>query len=237
MIWAINAAQAGQLNVARQFLKFPDEVAGASIDSKFAIHPWACETMLNEVLTIPKKPIILGRPNRRLDCSTFSALAKVNNVLLNLENAEDEITLQNICVLKEIHRITQRQFEWQRGVMNMAHHYRSAFIYRGQKTLEYFNSYNGFSLDDFSFACFAISSYLRNIPFIASSIDISSLGISASAQRAILNHISLPHPDAKKLAAQIRSSKSHTGYRQSLFRRYPCIAFDDGDRLIPTCAD
>ena len=85
------------------------------IASTLAVYPWKLETMLNEVLTTPKLKLRPNRPNRRLDCRQFEAIARVANALTGLENAEDGLTLRRIDILREIHRLGQRQFEWQRG--------------------------------------------------------------------------------------------------------------------------
>ena len=58
-------------------------------------------------------------------------MARVTNILASLENAEDGLTLERINVLREMHRLGQRQFEWQRGFMSYSRLYRAAFIYGG----------------------------------------------------------------------------------------------------------
>jgi hypothetical protein len=88
--------------------------------------------LLNEVLTTPKLKVVPGRSNRILNCGTFSATGAVVNALLGLENAEDGIVLKRVDVLREMHRLTQRQFDWQRGFVSHSQLYRSGFLYGGE---------------------------------------------------------------------------------------------------------
>lgn len=108
MIWAIRAAQSGLADRARRFLEFPDHIASNDMASRYAVYPWVCETLLNEILVVPKQKIVPGRPYRELKCNNFNAIVGVNNALRSLENADDGITLKRVSVLNEIHRLSQR---------------------------------------------------------------------------------------------------------------------------------
>lgn len=238
MVWATHAAQTGRPEEARRFLDFPEEAATSDISSKFAIHPWKCETLLNEVLVTPKLEIVPGRPNRRLNCQVFGAVAKATNTLTNLENAEDGLTLKRVSVLKELHRLSQRQFEWQRGFLSLASLYRSAFIYGGERTKAFFAQANGFSMDDFSLACFALRATFMDKPAVLRNIDVSVIGLSEETRNAVLNLITIQHSEARKRAAAIRSGRGHTSYKQSLFRDYPCVGFGaHGERALAPLPD
>jgi hypothetical protein len=142
MVWATFAIQSGRPERARPLLMFPPEAATRDLASKFAVHPWKLETMLNEVLTTPKLKLLSNHPNRRLDCRKFEAIARVTNALARLENAEDGLTLERINVLREIPRITQRQFEWQRGFFSYPQFYRAGFVYGGDVTRAFFAEAN-----------------------------------------------------------------------------------------------
>ncbi len=227
MIWAVHAAQTGRPDRARPHLHFPTEAATADISSKFAVHPWKCETVLNELLATPKLKIVSGQPNRILNCQKFSTIVTVINMLTGLENAEDGLTLKRVSVLKELHRLSQRQFEWQRGFLTMPQLYRSAFIYGGEKTKAFFAENNGFSMDEFTLASFALRAHFMEKPGMLRHIDMSFVGISETTKNAILDLISIPHGEARDRAAALRSGGGHTGYKPSLFREYPCIAFDN----------
>lgn len=232
MMWSIHAAQTGRENKARPFLEFPEEAATTEISSKYAVHPWKCETLLNEVLTVPKQRIIPGKPYKTLNCGTFSSVALVLNTLTSLENAEDGLTLKRVSVLKELHRLSQRQFEWQRGLITLAGLYRSGFIYGGPKAKASFETTNQFSLNEFSLACFAIRAALQDKPAIVRDFDLSAIGISEEKRRAILNKISISNLEAKYKSKILRNTNEHTGYKKSLFRVYPCVSFgQNGERV------
>lgn len=232
MVWAAHAIQTGRAVHARRFLEFPREAVTTDLSSDFAVHPWRCETLLNEVLATPKSAIIPGRPNRRLNCKTFKAVARASNLLSALEDAEDGVILKRVDVLKELHRLSQRQFEWQRGFMTMANFYRSAFIYGGEKTKAYFAQSTGISMDEFSLACFAVGVASRSSPFFRPNIDLSNIGISPGTLRGVLRLISIPHAAARRRAAEIRSRGRQTAYKRSLFRDYPCVSFGaSGERV------
>lgn len=238
MVWATHAAQTERPAEAKQFLEFPEEAGTSDITSKLAIHPWKCETLLNEILATPKLSLIPGQPNRRLNCSVFGAIAKATNVLTKLESAEDGLTLKRVSVLKELHRLSQRQFEWQRGFLNLANMYRSAFIYGGEKTKVFFAQTNGFSMDEFSLTCFGLRAMLMDKPAVLRNIDVRVIGISEACRDAILNLISVPHAAARTLAATLRRGRGHTGYKPSIFREYPCVAFGAlGERVLAPLPD
>ena len=58
------------------------------------------------------------------------------------------------------------------------------------------------------------------------------IGISAKTLDAILNVISISHQKARRQASRLRAGPGHTGYKRSLFRECPCIAFgSSGERV------
>ena len=225
LVWATFAIQSGRSEKARPMLLFPPEAATSDIASKFAVHPWKLETMLNEVLTTPKLKLMPGRPNRRLDCRQFGAIARVTNALTGLENAEDGLTLKRIDVIREMHRLTQRQFEWQRGFLSYPQLYRAGFIYGGNLTRAFFADANGFTIEDFSLTCFALRGMFMDKPIVGRRGGLDAIGISEETLDAIFALISIPHASARKRALELRSSGGHTAYKRSLFREYPCVAF------------
>lgn len=228
MCWATFALQSGRVESARDLLAFPPEAAVQDLTSPYAVHPWKIETLLNEILTTPK--VRLG-PGRVLDCRQFSAIGNLYNVLTKLENAEDGITLKRVSALREMHRLTQRQFEWQRGVWSYPHLYRAGFMYGGSLTRAFFEQIRGFTLDDFSLACFLLRAIYLRRPSIT--INEGVVGLSKDTLRLIVNLISTPHRIAREQAQQIRAGAGHTAYKPSLFRKYPCVSFGDGRTIAP----
>jgi hypothetical protein len=232
MVWATLAIQSERQENARRYLVFPQEAVTSDMSSRYAVHPWKLETMLNEVLTTPKLKLVPNRPIRRLDCRQFGAVARVHNVLRDLENAEDSLTLNRIEVLREIPRLAQRQFEWQRGILRFQQLFRAGFIYGGPLTRTFFSTVNGFSIDDFALGCFALRAMFIDRPAMRRGGGMDTLGISEKTLDAIVQLISIPHLKARQTASTIRSGGGHTAYKRSLFREYPCVAFGDtGDRI------
>jgi len=231
MVWATFAIQSGRPERVRPLLMFPPEAATRDLASKFAVHPWKLETMLNEVLTTPKLKLLPNHPNRRLDCRKFDAIARVTNALARLENAEDGLTLERINVLREIPRITQRQFEWQRGFFSYPQFYRAGFVYGGDLTRAFFAEANGFTMHDFALAWFALRALFLDKPIVARGGGMDEIGISEKKLDAIFDLVSIPHSRARRRASELRSGPGHTAYKRSLFREYPCVAFEDaGER-------
>lgn len=238
MAWATHAIQSDRLESGRRYLNFPMEAATSDLTSKYAIHPWKIETLLNEALATWKAGDRSGQPNRKLNCKNFEAIAHVIKLLANLENAEDGMTLKRVSVLRELHRLSQRQFAWQRGLLSVAQLYRSTFIYGGDLTQEFFLNSMNFSISDFSLVCFILRAWFLERPVFRLEGGFDELGLSHDTVRRILDLISIPHERAKKLALDLRSSPGHTGYKRSLLRLYPCVAFGcDGKRVRASLPD
>jgi hypothetical protein len=150
--------------------------------------------------------------------------------LHKLENAEDGLSLKRINILREVHRITQLQIEWQRGFFNYENLYRSAFIYGGELAKAAFLVRNGFSLEQFTLTCFALRALWLDKPVIRETIDLSDIGIDRNISQAVLRHISLMHEDARMEVYKVRERKHHTSYRRSILRKYPAIGFEGNIR-------
>lgn len=232
MVWATHAIQSGRSEKANSLLIFPPAAVTRDPTSQYMVHPWKLETLLNEVLATPKLKLMQDRPNRRLNCQQFNAMAHVNNVLTKLENAEDNLTLKRINVLREMHRLGQRQFEWQRGFPSYSQYYRAGFIYGGDLTKTFFAEANGFAIQDFMLACFALRALFLDKPRVRRGGGMEEIGISKETVNSVFNLITLPHLQARKRAAEFRSDVGHISYKRSIFREYPCVAFgDDGARV------
>jgi hypothetical protein len=233
MCWATLAIQSGRAGNARDLLSVPPEAVTDDISSPFKVHPWNVETLLNEVLTTPKLKVVPGRSNRILNCGTFSATGAVVNALLGLENAEDGIVLKRVDVLREMHRLTQRQFDWQRGFVSHSQLYRSGFLYGGELTRAFFARNNGFTIDDFSLACFALRVIFLERPSLTINGGLDPIGLSEATLRSVVGLISLPHAAARVTARELRGGGGHTAYKRSLFRTYPCVRFGAGRTVAP----
>ena len=224
MCWAMNAVQTSRAHAASGLLEFPPETVTEDLASRWKIHPWSIETLVNELLTVPKHPRMLTG-SRVLNCSKFASMRSCYNALHGLENAEDGIALGRVNVLREMHRLAQRQIEWQRGFWNVPHLYRSAYIFGGEQASSHFSVAKGFTLHDFSLACTIFLGLFQNKPSII--INGGALKLGKEVLEAAMMNISLPISEARAQAAAIRGRVGHTSYKPSLLRLYPCVRFED----------
>lgn len=232
LVWAVHAIQTGREDQAAHILSYPKEAATSDIASKFAVHPWRLETLLNELLQAAKLEILPNRANKRVDCSKFAAVAKAVTYLNELENAQDGIVLRRINVLQEMHRLAQRQFEWQRGFLSHGQFYRAGYIYGGEQAKAHFGRLNGITIEQFNQACFAMYALFANKPILRGGGGMEAIGISSAVLATAIRLISLRHEDARRMVKEFRSKGTHVGYLPSIFRMFPCISFGNAETRI-----
>jgi hypothetical protein len=230
MCWAARSIQSGFAAAASPYLNFPREAVTRSLTDIHSIYPWYIETLINELFITFKAPNKHRGNDRILNCATFAAIAAVRNVLRELENAEDGIVLQRANVLREMHRLAQRQFEWKRGFLSMPQLYRAGFLNGGEHTEDYFQRSVGCSVTEFSHATFGITAVLHHRPALPLDADLTGANLTRALTRQVLEHISLPIDQARIRAAQLRSNPGHVGYKKSVLRTHPCIIF--GNEVI-----
>lgn len=235
LCWATQAAQTGREEVAARFLDFPAEAAVTDLSDKWAIYPWYLETLVNELLALPKERYKEGRRNRVLNCRAFASIVAARQALHRLEGVEDKSTLQRVNVLRELHRLGQRQFEWQRGFLSYPQIYRSAVLFSGAETNRLFEKRTQVRMQDFSHACFALRAVFNNHPGAEFSLAGDEIGLPNQIVRAVMKHISLPLKEARQRASELRTGRGHVGYRKSLLRTHPLIAI--GDRAFAPLVD
>lgn len=153
-------------------------------------------------------------------------MAAARNFINGLENAEDGIGLRKLGILYELHRLSQRQFEWQRGFFSFQQLYRSGYLYSGARTAEYFKDKAGFSISDFAHTSFALRAAFNENPGVRLDFDFSQVGVRREISEAVMRLISLPHSDARSEALRIRAGSGPTAYKPSVLRSTPLIAFD-----------
>jgi len=226
MCWATRTLQTGDINAAAKHLDFPKEAANAELTDQLAIYPWLIETLVNELLTVPKEAPRLRDKTKRLNCREFASMARARNVINELENAEDGMFLPSVGILYELHRLSQRQFEWQRGFLSFQQIYRSGYLYGGALTAAFFLQKTGFSLSQFSHACFALRAAFNQDPGVRFDFDFSRVDIPPEISTAVMKHICCSHSHARREASRIRSGIRQTAYKPSLLRSTPLIAFD-----------
>ncbi|PRD43144.1 hypothetical protein C5748_13140 [Phyllobacterium phragmitis] len=232
LISAVVAVQSGNQKALRAVRDLPPEAVSAELGSPYHIPLWSLETLVNELLATPKpKGFGVGR-TRLLNAKLFRTLKTLHSVLVHLENAEDGIFLESHDVFSEMARIAQRQFPWQRGVVNAPHLYRSILLYGTGTAREYFEVNAGTSLPDFVKTATYLYAALSKNGFIDRSRDLSTIGVTPAMREAALARTAILHAEARTLTARMRRGKRHTAYSPSILRDFPILAFgDQGERL------
>lgn len=232
LIARVVGAQAGSQDALLSIADMPREALNARLGSPHYIPPWTIETLVNELLTVPKlKDLGLGR-TRVLDARRFHTLKVLISILVKLENAEDGVFLEKHHVLAEMARIAQRQFPWQRGVANAPHLYRSMLLYGKGSAREYFEADAGLSLPDFVKVGATLSGALRASEIVSRNRDLSQVGIVPEVREAALAKLAIPIAEARNRASALRKKRHHAAYSPSILRDYPIIAFGAvGERL------
>ncbi|WP_325062314.1 hypothetical protein [Vitreimonas sp.] len=219
---------------ARRYMQFPPEAADARFKSPYAVFPWEIETLLSELLIVPKRPLRDG-PNKVLNCRKFGAIVKIINALRDLENAESGIYLRRMNILDELHRIAQREFPWQSGYFNRIQFYRYSYIYGGQDCATFFEQQYGVSPNAVSLFGFGMHGHFLRRPAFRGRIDLAVFGLTDANARAALKLIGAPLPTIRTtFKAELDQVSRKWGqappiaYRPSVFRRYPLVEFPDG---------
>lgn len=243
LVWAVDALQSDRVDLAARYIRFPREAATSDMSSRYAIFKWDLETLLTQLLVVPKYQLRDGK-NRLTDCSKFEAASTAVNHLRSLENAEAGLYLKRLDVTDELHRIGQRQFPWQRGYLNLAQFYRYLFVYGQGDCARYFETTYGLTISDFSFIAFALHSQLQKRPWCSQQL-LDTLDLSTAVQSAALALLSRPIDVARDEAEALLldANAKHgaplpTAYQPSFLRCTPIVAFGaKGERLrspLPT---
>ncbi|MCJ2126774.1 hypothetical protein [Methylobacterium sp. J-077] len=232
LIWAVSTLQSSRPERAKLLISYPEEAVTQDVGSRYYAHPWRMETIFNEALVAPKIEVNQP-PYRKLVCTSFGAMAMLMNAIGKVEDQESGLSLKYLDVISELHRIAQRQFEWQRGFINLGALYRASFIYGGPLARGRFADRRGIELDDFCRCCFVLMASWFSRPIMARDSDFSVAGISKQQLDATLEAISIEHAEDRILAAKQRATENQTAYKQSILRQYPVIRFNnDSEYLI-----
>lgn len=225
LIWAVDALQSGRQQHARRWLTaFPSEAVTTDLGSKLNVHKWELETLVNQALRVPKRPLRPGLPNRRLNPQAWAAVAALVNELRQLENAEAGFSLARSDVFFELHRIAQRQFPWQRGHFHAPQFFKWAFIYGGDACKAYFEKKNGLTISQLSHVGFALYTALIENPAKSRTIDMSTVGISNKVRDAALPLLAFGHREARAEAVKATRQAWGVAYGASVVRIRPLIA-------------
>jgi hypothetical protein len=198
LVWSVDALQSGRQQHARRWLTaFPPEAVTTDLDSKLHVHKWELETLVNQALRVPKRPLRPGLPNKRLNPQVWAAVPALVNELRELENAESSFSLARSDVFFELHRIAQRQFPWQRGHFHAPQFFKWAFIYGGDGCKAYFKEKNGLTIAQLSHVGFALYTAFTENPGKTRTVDMSAVGVPDEIRDAALALLAFGHREAR----------------------------------------
>lgn len=238
LVSAVVAVQSGNLEALRAVKDLPHEAVGAGLGSVYHIPAWSLETLVNEQLAVPKRKEFGVVRTRTLNFQLFHTLRMLHGMLVRLENAEDGLFLATHDVFYEMARIAQRQFPWQRGLVNVPTVYRSMLLYGTGTAKDFFEMTSGLALLDFVKMGIYLTQALKQSDVASRDRDLSAIGIGPAVREAALAKFAIPHTEATTRAAAMRAGRRHTGYRPSILRDFPVIAFGErGERLRAPLVD
>jgi hypothetical protein len=247
MIWAVDALQSDREAAAKTLMpSYPKEaVAKSSLHCPYGIHRWELETLLIQLLLTPKEEN-RAEGNFALDCSKFDAIRDSINRLRSLENVEAGRYLgKGLNIFGEMHRIVQRQFHWQRGYLNLPHFYRYLCIYGQGRCAEFFRDAYGVSINDFTYAGFAMYVAAVRTPWLRQDFALAGLGITPEIVQKVLAlmTLSLEQARAEERLVTDEVNRLHgapipTAFMPSVLRRHPLISLTpDMATFMPPIAE
>ena len=235
LLWAVNALQSDYANAAKKFIQVETIPPGAittDMSSKLYIQKWEIETLVNELMTTPKRNLVKNGRVRRLNWSNFQAAIECINCLRKLENAEHKFQKNNEDILIEMGRIAARQFDWQTGYGNVPQFYRNAWVYGQNECATYFEITHGISFNRFSQIGFMLYVLFTDSPVFQDEKLLNSFGVKSEEVEKVLALIGMPFNQAAKSARMNRKVIIHTADKPSILRQAPILRFGiDGARI------
>lgn len=222
MTWSAWAIQNGHADIARNYMSFSPEATDGSAGARLGLYPWQLETLVNEAMVTPYRP----DPRRReLITQQFSTIFRLTKLVQRIEEADDRKFLRSNDVLYEMHRLTQRQFEWQRGFANMPRFYRAAHFFGEGEAAAYFQKQTGCTVPAFMEAGFFLFAGSANSPTRIWRNHELPEGVTLEQRDRVLDRISWSPEAAVREARQLRLCGDHIGYKPSILRRRPILRF------------
>lgn len=223
LVWAVDAIQSDREPAGARVMRYPARAATSTLTDEMYIPKWTLDTLTNELLIAPKKP----HRGRRVSCESFDAMGLVNNLLRDLENADDSLALGKTDILQSLPRLGHRQFDWQRGHANVTDLYRSLYLFGGPAATAYFQEKYGFTPCEFVLCGFVAYVMFGDNAAIARDQNQPELGVTPELFKATLDIVARPIKDVRGEAKSLRSAPGHVGYKPSVLRSFPCIIFED----------
>lgn len=236
MIWAVDAIQDDRADAAKPFLNFPPEAADSSIGGPFAIHRWELETLLTQLFLTPKQTIRPGK-NLILDTSNFDTMRETVNRLRALENVESGVQLarEDYTIFDEMHRIAQRQFNWQRGYFNLPQLYRYSYLYGQGQCGDYLRAQHGLAVTELNLVGFGLYIGYQQRPWqTQQNLNAPELGLTAEVVEKAMPFLALTAAETRtrtetvvREAEEAHGSALPTAYLPSIFRQFPLVSTDE----------
>lgn len=230
LIWAVRALQSGNAHAARKYITFPKEAAMDGILGDHAIYPWELETFVTSLLTAAKDKPRHGR-HHRSNCTTFTSISSLTNLLRDLEGAEYILRSRPEDIWEEMYRIGQRQFSWQRG-SNTEQLYRFAYVYGQGACGDFFEQANGLSVSDFLCLSLALLGVFFEKPWTEFP-DPAVFGLPKVKMERTLELQAIELWEARNKARELNSKANgrlgkplRTAYMPSLLRQKPIVRID-----------
>jgi len=176
MFWAIDAVQSGREKEAKKFLVHPEAAATDALDSPYAVYKWDLETLINLTLNNLKSRLPFKMwPS--INTRDFNTVADLVNTLRAVEDDESEVRIDVSNILLEMHRISHRQFAWQRGWVRTSDIYRHLYIYGQGLCAEYFEKTHSLTVADFVSVAFGLYAVLLRGPWTDHLTGMDLVGI------------------------------------------------------------
>ena len=235
LLWAVHILQSENPDPARKFIlpeTIPDGATSAKMPSEYSIHKWEIETLANELMTVPKAKPKKNGPTRTLRWDHFGAATDCVNWLRKLENVEYRVQKKREEIFIEMGRIAARQFDWQRGFVNIPQFYRNAFVYGQGPCAAQFEKAHGITLNRFSQIGFMLFVSLTNFPVVRNDKSWVKMGVEWDEVERVLALIAMPFQKAAALARDRRRKVIHTADKPSILRQTPCLRFgEEAERI------
>ncbi len=231
MLWCIDAVHNDRAEAAEALgFTYDPALADASLATN-RVFAWELDTLANELLLTPKEP---ERPGlqRMLRCSLYTTGLVCAQALRKLENAQDRRSLARVGVLSEMHRLTQRQFEWQWGFADLPSFYRSVRIFGQGASGAYFEKTHGLTVSDFVYFGLVLCRAFFLKPVWRAGSPLAQYGVDDEVRRNGLARLAIGLEDARAWVDEHCGARLHTAYRPSVLRERPILLVHDGETMI-----
>lgn len=226
MIWAIDRIGDGDRMALSRFPRRKPELVEWAFKPHH-IHKWTLETLVNAYLRSKQLRRRGNRAFQTLDTQNLGSPIHLMKLMHELENADDGIVLQRLNVMDEFHRLAQRQFHWQRGKVNKAAFFKTAYLYTFPEAADYFEAKFGVSIHDFCFSGFALYATLRHHPAVLMTLKAKQVPIADETLARCLSMFARSEDSIRREAALMPQVTTHAAYQASVLRKWPCISFPE----------